>query len=1044
METSSDASFDSTEIHGMDESNDKHDTCAETSMTSPMCQQQGSASQALGDFRVSVIHSQHGSVPQDSQDRPVRGGDDQHRQGDGDRNSVYVQEATRPDQVRLVPGPVLGPSGREDDQGSVPRTSLSGEVRPGKFIGVEWPRDMAMLQPVQVEGAIRPNLGGEGHISPEWPPRQGRQEEVATTSRERCDAPPTGDLHSGIGCSGGIGIEEGRGHPEAEGGKRKGQGQGHHHHGCNIAPADSIEERSETRPCSASRSAGGGREEEHRWPGVDRSRFMNDLPEGVDNDLLMAMKESRPEFDHDFPCHCEHALSCEQKEEIMASLRHAEDELNEALMDVKGSTCDLMEVCCDMNSGLAHMVNSKGGVGYRVGTHNDMDLTMERGYHRASSFGKEVQPRWMWFSTPCGPNSPIQNMNQRTDEQVQRLAKKRVKSKYLIRRCIRLAEEQIDHGGHVGWEWPWNNLGWHSHDMKRFMKKLSNLGILHFSRLDGCQVGVVAHDTGQPMLKPWRIMSTSKEMQLALERRCSHDHEHAECMGHKRASQSAFYPKKMCSLITRVVMGPSGLRHHEGSDHAVFTIKDEPLLNPMTERELKQMKEAVRKLHVRAGHPTNRALVNMLRARGVDSRIIQIAKEHVCDECHEIKLPFPHMGVTFHTCNVLWHTMQMDIGEFVFGEEKIHVLLFIDEASRFVSAHELFKIPKSESRNATTEEVVRAIEQSWVQHHGLPNTIRCDPEGCFRGVHLSEWCSSRGVDLQPCPGEDHSQIGIVEATLGKLKNDVRAFMRTEGLNDPMNGVFQMVNAHNQMDRIGGFAPAQWAYGRLPSLDNRLFEGGNELPFHSSEGLLGTDLRANLNIRVKAEEQYRKSQALMKISRAMNSKPRPFEVFLPGDLVYYRRYKFPMNQKVSHQALDQTKASLARWFGPARVLATETRAEEDPPSRKPASIVWIVAAGRLKRCSPQQLRHCSEKEKAIAEASDAVSMPWSFTSLLHLVERGQFEKYDDVDEDENHPSFREREFRRARSATPSRSRPSRETRAPKEAQEKKQGSKFHGN
>ncbi len=174
----------------------------------------------------------------------------------------------------------------------------------------------------------------------------------------------------------------------------------------------------------------------------------------------------------------------------------------------------------------------------------------------------------------------------------------------------------------------------------------------------------------------------------------------------------------------------------------------------------------------------------------------------------------------------------------------------------------------------------------------------------------------------------------------------------------MNGVFQMVSAHNHLDRVGGFAPAQWAYGRLPTLDQRLFEGGNEIPFHCTEGSLGTDLRTNLQIRVKAEEHYRKSQAAMKISRALNAKPRPFEVFLPGDLVYYRRYQAPRNQQPSHVGLDTGKVGFPRWYGPARVLATETRSELDPPSRKPASVIWIVAAGRLKGCSPQQLNHCS--------------------------------------------------------------------------------------
>ena len=60
--------------------------------------------------------------------------------------------------------------------------------------------------------------------------------------------------------------------------------------------------------------------------------------------------------------------------------------------------------------------------------------------------------------------------------------------------------------------------------------------------------------------------------------------------------------------------------------------------------------------------------------------------------------------------------------------------------------------------------------------------------------------------------------------------------------------------HNHLDRVGGFAPSQWAYGRLPTFGGRYIEGGNHLPVHTTEGTMGTSLRANLNIRVKAEEQ----------------------------------------------------------------------------------------------------------------------------------------------------------------------------------------------
>ena len=303
--------------------------------------------------------------------------------------------------------------------------------------------------------------------------------------------------------------------------------------------------------------------------------------------------------------------------------------------------------------------------------------------------------------------------------------------------------------------------------------------------------------------------------------------------------------------------------------------------------------------------------------------------------------------------------------------------------------------------------MIKALEQVWFQNHGPPNVVRCDPEGCFRGIALSDYLSARGVELLPCAGEDHGQIGTVERLINKIKTDARTLLRSVDV-DPYIGILHVVGAHNMLDRVGGYAPIQWTYGRFPEADGRFFEGGNSLPFHSTEGSLGTSLRANLSIRVQAEEVYRRSQAVVKLNRALNTKPRRHEVYLPGDLVYYRRFKTPSGQQPSHSALDQPRMGIARWYGPARVLATETHSEDFPATRKPGSIVWLTAAGRLKRCSPHQLRHCSEREKILAEASSAVSTPWSFTSLLHLVEKGQFEVFDDMVQDEEQPSFRERE------------------------------------
>ena len=75
------------------------------------------------------------------------------------------------------------------------------------------------------------------------------------------------------------------------------------------------------------------------------------------------------------------------------------------------------------------------------------------------------------------------------------------------------------------------------------------------------------------------------------------------------------------------------------------------------------------------------------------------------------------------------------------------------------------------------------------------------------------------------------------------------------------------------------------------------------------------------------------------------------------------------------------------FGPARVLATETKGA--PGERKLSAHVWIVASGRIKKAHTSQLRHASETEKLIAEASDPVVYPWTMTSLAAM-NKGAYE------------------------------------------------------
>ena len=80
-------------------------------------------------------------------------------------------------------------------------------------------------------------------------------------------------------------------------------------------------------------------------------------------------------------------------------------------------------------------------------------------------------------------------------------------------------------------------------------------------------------------------------------------------------------------------------------------------------------------------------------------------------------------------------------------------------------------------------------------------------------------------------------------------------------------------------------------------------------------------------------------------------------------------------------------------------------------------------GRLKRCSPEQLRHASERERLISEGSEAPATTWTFHSIAQTLYKGEFEILDNhVFPEDSRAEAAPRAARRSRSLsrTPGRS------------------------
>ena len=166
---------------------------------------------------------------------------------------------------------------------------------------------------------------------------------------------------------------------------------------------------------------------------------------------------------------------------------------------------------------------------------------------------------------------------------------------------------------------------------------------------------------------------------------------------------------------------------------------------------------------------------------------------------------------------------------------------------------------------------------------------------------------------------------------------------------------------------------------------------------------------SLELRTRAEKAFIEARAREVMSRAMNSRTRPAKRFLPGDIIFYQRFQVPQDAP-ANSVVDRPRMGIARFYGPARVLATETRVVSEEGVRKPSAIVWAVCNGRLKRFHQSQVRHSTESERLIAEGAAGAEFPWMFASLASLLDRGSFDDETIV-----------RSRTRGRSKTPARSR-----------------------
>ena len=207
--------------------------------------------------------------------------------------------------------------------------------------------------------------------------------------------------------------------------------------------------------------------------------------------------------------------------------------------DVSAGSCLWRDVCVERGC-------RKGRLrAFRAGLHNRHDITEPAGLRKVLDIIRQEKPQNVWLSTECSAFSPMQNLNQRTAQQVKDLHNKQGEARKQHIAGLVIAYWARHCGAEVHWEWSRRCRAW-KWDL---MDKYRHAQHTHTCIVGGWRVGLHDPKTGHLVGKEWRVESTSEHFAKHMHLPCQGGAcagTHVACEGNLTRA-SAFYTPKFAS-----------------------------------------------------------------------------------------------------------------------------------------------------------------------------------------------------------------------------------------------------------------------------------------------------------------------------------------------------------------------------------------------------------------------------------------------------------------------------------------------------------------
>ena len=612
--------------------------------------------------------------------------------------------------------------------------------------------------------------------------------------------------------------------------------------------------------------------------------------------------------------------------------------------------------------------------------------------------------------------------------------------------CGMSPEFQISH---AGGERPLHAQSWKLPEMQAMTKLCGSRFTVH-----GCRHGLISKGTGQLVKKPWGWFSTMPEIKEALSLVCNHGPKAHPVIQGSDTAATAIYPPLLCFRFARVLVRqkqkmfslfsgfdvsetdnqpgfgigekhfePHGaiLANHErengvsgqnqenenegnqeqppanrvdGLDPEGSRDSDDPQQGDGDLREdgllddPQKIRDLLKTVHRNLGHPGNDAMKRMLRDSGAPQKVLDEVDNFQCPHCLQRgrRSPtrpaiIPRVYEKWQCVSVdtfWWHTPKEALNA---GEEPEYILgiSMMDEATDYHCAI-IVRKGNQPLRNMAGQEFKEGFSKGWLQSLPAPSLLRYDEEGFLRKLEVVSWLETLGIKLEPIAGESAWQVGKHSKHLQTLKEQMSLLAMELGKEYSAEEILGLaVSAKNNLHNIRGYTPNQWAFGQNHSRISSFLQQYQNLPLQSARG--DWSFEENVQTECRAQRLFLQVDAKRRLMKALNSRCRPLREFTVGDLVYYFR-----------KGVGQGSRYGGTWYGPARVLSHE-KTGDFSESQHPGSVIWISHAGKLLRCSPEQLRHVMHD---VRHLDRQINGPQNFHTLLSQISGQQ--KYLDISDE----------------------------------------------